>query len=266
MGAHQKIDRVARRHLGELLPPTCGYPSFRDIVQFEGINGPDGVKRKSPARDEPWHYLNPLGNDHQDFLAIINKHYAELVTYLKRGNMERSAFEAAWLAHAIVDGLTPAHHYPYEQKLVELRDGKGIETRTTITQKLIFRGDTAVKTFLKNYSAYGPKGLMSSHVMFEFGFMWIIRPLRFPDARPTAEDIQEIKSSTIQDYFLRVAREVAVLDMYESYLKLGWTSKLSNQVRHDLAPLMVKIVTLVWYKAADEAGLCVPMTLKEHAA
>jgi len=103
----------------------------------------------------------------------------------------------------------------------------------------------------------GPRGLMMGHALFEQGFAYLVTPLRFPDARPTAENVNELKSTGIEDYFIRRAREVAVLDMYERYLKLGWTPKLANDVRHHLAPLMVKTVTLLWYKAADEAGLCV---------
>lgn len=265
MGAHQKIDKVSRRHIAELLPADTDFPSIKMILQFEGINGPDGVKGKSPARDEPWHYLDPLGSGHENFLAIIDKHFSELVKYLKKDNPERSSFEAAWLAHAIVDGLTPAHHYPYEEKLVELRGGRGIETRTTIREKLVFKGDTVSKTVLNTYKAYGPKGLMTAHTLFELGFMWIIRPLRFPDARPSAEDVREIISLNPQEYFMKRAREVAVLDMFERYLKFGWTRKLSSEVRHELAPIMVKTVTLIWYKAAYEAGLCVPSQTKTES-
>src|ERR1035441_2898896 len=86
LGAHQKIDRVARRHLERLLP-HCQFPSAKAILQFEG-------------------------------------HYRKLVEVLKAGDRVRAAFEAAWLAHAVVDGLTPAHHYPYAEKLVELREDR----------------------------------------------------------------------------------------------------------------------------------------------
>lgn len=256
MGSHQKIDRVARRHVRELLPHNELFPTISEILEFEGKNGPDGVKRKSPARDEPWHYLDPLSHDHESFLLTINGHYDQLVTHLKKRNHERAAFEAAWLAHAVVDGLTPAHHYPYEEKLTELRNGKGIESRTTIREKLVFSGDTVGKTLANTYKAYGPRGLMSSHVMFEFGVMFIIRPLRLPDARPTKADIKEVLKLQPEEFFLHKAREIAVLDIYERYIEYGWTPKLSNQIRHQLAPLLVKTVTLLWYRAAHEAGIC----------
>ncbi|MDQ3123657.1 MAG: hypothetical protein M3Q14_03160 [bacterium] len=254
MGAHQKIDRVARRHLSEVLSDNMSFPGIMEILKFEGKNGPDGIKRKSPGRDEPWHYLTPLSDDNADFIAIIDTHYRALVKYLKSNNNERAAFEAAWLAHAIVDGLTPAHHYPYEEKIAELRGGKTKESRTTISEKLIFKGDTVSKTILNTAKAYGPKGVFMAHSLFEMGFTIIVKPLRFPDARPKEKDIEELQNKGYSAYFMHRAREIAVLEMYENYLKVGWSPKLSNQVRHNLAPTMVKTVTIIWLAAALEAA------------
>src|SRR5687767_1959302 len=108
MGAHQKIDRVARRHLGKIVRDNRVFPASRTILQFEGKNGPDGIKRKSPARDEPWHYYDPFNETDTQLTDLIQEHYDKLVAELKVHNRERVAFEAAWLAHALVDGLTPA--------------------------------------------------------------------------------------------------------------------------------------------------------------
>ena len=130
LGAHQKIDRVAYRHLQKITKQSEGFPPLKLLLHFEGKNGPDGIKRKSPAKDEPWHFYNPFDDDDTGLIEYIERHYEELVTELKKGNMERAAFNAAWLAHALVDGLTPAHHFPYEEKLIELRGGAGIESRT----------------------------------------------------------------------------------------------------------------------------------------
>lgn len=255
MGAHQKIDRVARRHLAGLMPSSAPFPKITEIIRFEGKNGPDGIKRKSPGKDEPWHFLNPLGDDHDAFLQLLREHYEGLVRSLQETNSTRAAFEAAWLAHAIVDGLTPAHHYPYEQKIDEMRQG-GNEARQSIKDKFIFKGDTAAQTALNNFKAYGPRGLLSSHVLFEFGVMFLIRPLRLPDAKPTASDLSEIEELGHGEYFIRRAREVAVHDLYEQYLEKGWTPKLANQIRHKLAPTMAKTVTVIWYAAAREAKIC----------
>src|ERR1700704_2913005 len=135
-GAHQKIDRLSRNSLRDLAKHDAAFPGARAILHFEGVNGPDAIKRKSPARDEPWHFMSPFDSADTQLVDAITGHYDPLVAALKSKENERAAFEAAWLAHALVDGLTPAHHYPYEEKLVELSSGRGIDDRNTISKKL----------------------------------------------------------------------------------------------------------------------------------
>lgn len=253
MGAHQKIDRIARRHLTLLTNTETFFPSIKNILHFEGKNGPDGIKRKSPARDEPWHYFDPFDNDDSQLIELINEHHKLLIKQLKAKNRERSAFEAAWLAHAIVDGLTPAHHYPYEKKLTELRGGEGIESRTTIKDKLVIPGHTRSEKVKNNWKMWGPKGLISTHGMFEFGIASIIKPLAFGDAIPSKEEIKKMQELGMVEWFRRTAREIAVLDMYNRYYKRGWSTKLTVDVRQKLIPSITKTVTLAWYSALQEA-------------
>jgi hypothetical protein len=255
LGAHQKIDRVARRHLSKILPDNTVFPGVRSILHFEGKNGPDAIKRKSPAQNEPWHYYSPFNDDDSQLIELINEHYQHLIRELKAGNKERISFEAAWLAHAIVDGLTPAHHYPYEEKLVELRGGEGIETRTTIKDKLVMPGDNKRQKVKNNWKMWGPRGLFTTHGLFELGVATLIVPLTFNEAVPKNKDIQHAQEIGIGELFKRAAREIAVLDMYKAYYKKGWTPKLANQVRHKLGPMIVRTVTLSWYCAVAEAGL-----------
>ncbi len=255
LGAHQKLDRVARRHLEKVIPDNSVFPRIRTILQFEGRNGPDGVKLKSPAKDEPWHYYSPFDNDDSQLIELINDHYKSLVKELKGGNKERAAFEAAWLAHAIADGLTPAHHYPYEEKLVELRGGEGIETRTTTKQKLVMPGDNRREKVKNNWKMWGPKGLFTAHGLFEMGIAAIIKPLSFGEAVPKAEDLQRVQELGVAEVFKRTAREIAVLDMFGHYHKKGWTPKLARQVRQKLGPLIVQTITLAWYAALVDAKL-----------
>lgn len=257
IGTHQKIDRIARRHLTKLLIDTRSFPDIRTILQFEGRNGPDGIKRKSPARDEPWHYLNPFDDDDDQLVHIIQSHYDNLVTELRSGNSERAAFEAAWLAHALVDGLTPAHHYPYEKKLLELRGGEGLETRTSLKTKLFMPGETRRQKMRNNWKMWGPKGLFTTHGLFEMGVATIIAPLTLSETVPSNEDISNARAVGITEWFRRAAREVAVLDMYKNYYRKGWTPKLAWQVRHKLGPVIVQTVALAWYLAARDAGLAV---------
>lgn len=255
LGAHQKIDRVARRQLDKIVGDASVFPAAGAILRFEGKNGPDGVKRKSPAKDEPWHYFSPFDDEDSQLIELITDHYNNLVSELKAGNDERTAFEAAWLAHAIVDGLTPAHHYPYEEKLVELRGGEGIETRTTMKKKLVMPGETRRHQVKNNWKMWGPRGLLMGHIMFELGIAGIIKPLNFGEAVPTKEQLAQIQELGIAEWFKRSAREIAVLNMYEAYQLKGWTPKLARQVRQKLIPLIIQNVTLSWYAALVEAKL-----------
>jgi len=255
MGAHQKIDRVARRHLTKLFGSKQVFPAIRHILQFEGRNGPDGIKVKSPAKDEPWHYYSPFSDDNDKFLALISDHYNHLVEFLKAGNKERTAFEAAWLAHALVDGLTPAHHYPYEEKLTELRGGAGIETRTTYKEKLLMPGANRREKMKNNWKMWGPSGLISSHILFEFGVSGIIKPLTFSDAVPTAADLKGMLELGPIEWFKRASREIAALEIFDNYLEKGWNGKLALDVRQKLAPTIIRTVSLTWYMALADAGL-----------
>src|ERR1700747_1963953 len=91
LGAHQKIDRLARRHL-ERLAPRSPFPRTASILHFEGLNGPDGIKRKSPAKDEPWHYLQPFDMNDNQLIKLIEDHYRKLVAALKAKDSVRASF------------------------------------------------------------------------------------------------------------------------------------------------------------------------------
>jgi hypothetical protein len=251
-GAHQKIDRTARRHLEAILPDTQ-FPKRKSILRFEGMDGPDVIKRKTPARDEPWHYLDPGDPDDTQLLDIINEHYQQLVKSLHEQNDARASFEAAWLAHAVVDGLTPAHHYPYEEELVRLRGGAGIETRTTPKEKLLMPGDSIPERLSNNWQMWGDKGLLATHIAFEIGVAVMIMPLRLRSALPTKDELERVRIFGIQELFIDRAKNIDDLHMYESFYKSGWTPRLAQTVRRNLAPVIVNTVTLMWYAALAEA-------------
>jgi hypothetical protein len=255
IGAHQKLDRLARRSLGQLLPNNASFPSIKTILHFEGVNGPDAIKRKSPAQDEPWHYLSPFDHTDTKLIDLIDIHYDQLSAALKRQDLVRAGFEASWLAHAIVDGLTPAHHYPYEEALTALRGGEGIETRTSVKQKIILPGENPVDQVRNNWKMWGPGGLLSTHGMFEWGVAVLIVPLASKQITITDKDIDELYGYGILNLFRRKAQEIDGLKMYDTYYQTGWTPRLARQVRNHLAPTIVKVVTLAWYAAAIDAGL-----------
>jgi len=253
-GVHQKIDRAARQHLGALLPNSRVFPGRKEIIKFEGLDGPDGVKRKTPAQGELWHFMDPENDEDREIVDIINHNYQELVRALREGNQTRAAFEAAWLAHGLVDGLTPAHHYPYENEMVRLRGGAGKETRTSPKDKLLMPGDTLPQRLSNNWQMWGDKGLLATHIAFEIGIAVVITaPLRLGKMVPTSARLEEAASVGLTQVFLEEAKYIAGLKMYDQFYASGWTPKLAKQVRRELIPRIVNMVTIAWYLAAREA-------------
>ncbi len=254
LGAHQKIDRAARRHLNRLIAANQ-FPLISTILHFEGDHGPDAIKRKSPAKDEPWHYIQPFDAADTQLIELIEDHYRRLVKTLKAGDEVRAAFEAAWLAHAVVDGLTPAHHYPYGEKLVELGSGRTLAERNTVRKKVVMAGDTPAKQLSNNWKMWGPKGLFLTHTAFEWGVATLIAPMTMRKMSPTAAQIAAFKTQPLADWFREQAQDVARLELYDKFYQYGWTIPLAYRVRRQLAPRLVSAITLVWYGAALEAGL-----------
>lgn len=254
-GAHQKIDRMSRDRLADLLTSEqlAYFPNKRLLLQFEGFDGPDGVKRKTPAKDEPWHYYDPHNPDDTQIFSILEKHYQSLVQALREGNKTRAAFEAAWLAHGIVDGLTPAHHYPYEEELIRLRGGQGIETRTTPKDKILMPGDTVRKKIHNNWKMWGDKGLLATHIAFEMGVAVLIVPMRLKRLVINDDDTKRIETEGFVEYFKQSAQSIAELKLYDKFYDSAWTPKLARLVRKELMPIIVRTVTLTWYLAIVES-------------
>lgn len=253
IGAHQKFDRVARRALEQAMPDTT-FPKIKEILQFEGKNGPDGIKSKSPAQDEPWHYYDPTDPRDVTLIKMIERHNKNLIAALKSGEREKAAFEAAWQAHAIVDGLTPAHHFPLAERLEELR-GEGLETRTSIKDKLIVKGegDSRIEMLAKNWEVWGAKGVMTTHGLYEWGVATIIAPLRLKSGYPTKQDYRNVLETGIIPVFKDAAKQIHELKMYDRFSHKGWTRGLGRETREVLAPLIIRVITLAWYEALARA-------------
>ncbi|HVV67325.1 MAG TPA: hypothetical protein VHB72_04670 [Candidatus Saccharimonadales bacterium] len=252
LGAHQKIDRLARRNL-EFVAPHTQFPGTRSILHFEGRRGPDAIKRKSPAKDEPWHFFQPFDPDDTQLINLIEDHYNKLVKALKMDDSVRASFEAAWLAHAIVDGLTPAHHYPYEEKLAEL-GRKGMADRSSLGKKIFLPGATPSLRVRNNWKMWGPKGLFTTHAAFEMGFAFLIAPIKSRRVRLTKDKVAEFQAQSMAEWFRKTAQEVARLELYEAFYRTGWTIGLARRVRNQLTPVLVQAVELAWYGALLEAG------------
>lgn len=254
-GAHQKLDRTAYRKLRMSLPAEDRQylPSIRQIVQFEGFDGPDGIKRKTPAQEELWHYYDPYDPKDTQIFAIIDGQFDNLVAALREGNKTRAGFEAAWLAHGIVDGMTPAHHYPYEAELVRLRGGQSIETRTTPKEKLLMPGDTILQKLRNNWQMWGDKGLLATHIAFELGVAVTLLPMRMPSVKLDDKLCEQVMAEGHLELFKRSAKEIADLHMYDIFYQSGWTPRLVKLIRSELAPRIVLAVSLTWYEALMRA-------------
>jgi hypothetical protein len=259
MGTHQKIDRVARRRLQGYLSRIHGdtekpwFPTSREIVKFEGMNGPDGIKRKSPAKDEPWHYIDPTNPDDRHILDLIKNHETNLIQALREHNRERAAFEAAWLAHAITDGLTPAHHFPYAEKMAEIR-GEDLTTRTSFAKKVVMPGGTMREKIVNNWEYWKPDGLLTAHGFFEFGIATATKTMLFRDVHLTVADRMAVQQGGIVPLYLDIVRRIYQMHIYDKFLRTSWTPKLARKIKADLLPEIIHTVLLSWYFCAWAAA------------
>jgi hypothetical protein len=252
IGVHQKIDRVARRHLKRHIGTDAVFPSIDKILHFEGNNGPDGIKRKSPSKDEPWHFIDPTKPEDTALVLLINNNLANLTEALKTNNEERASFEAAWLAHAIVDGLTPAHHYPLNDKIEELW-GKPHHERLTKLDKNIIKGVNRRDTLSKNWQYWGFNGVFSAHIAFELGVASSIAPLKFNDVSLTAEDLKEVRQYGFEAIFMRALHRVDHLKLYDQFRAKGWSRAFANQIKKELLPEIINTVCIAWYYAYESS-------------
>jgi len=250
VGAHQRIDRVAKRHLIHHIGTTPFFPSIKTILHFEGKNGPDGIKSKSPSIDEPWHFITPgkAGMD-DPLIMLISDHLYNLAVALKNEDEIRAGFEAAWLSHSIVDGLTPAHHYPLSEKIEELW-GKAHNKRDSRKDKIMITGTSRRDTLSKNWQYWGMGGVFSAHIGFELGVSSAIALGSFKKIGITEKDLKRIEKDGYIQYFLESVMAVDALGTYQEYMKTGWSTYLANITRRKLAPIIMRNVCLAWYAAS----------------
>jgi hypothetical protein len=254
VGIHQRFDMAAYRMIERFLPDGI-FPTIKEILHFEGYNGPDGLNVKAqglthlrPRKDgddKPSHYYDPA-SETGEIPHLIESHYRALVGALKRSDMIRAAFEGAWLAHYIGDGLTPAHHWPWEEKIAEAAANASKEVR---------RGDTSKFTALlkKNWAIWGAKGHMTTHMHFEFGIAFAL--LIFP-IQPQFSDQELARARALGpvDYFKGEAREVASLKLYDRFYEQGWNADIATIIKNQLAPQTARAIGTIWLLALLEAG------------
>jgi hypothetical protein len=263
VGIHQRLDMAAYRMIEHFLPVGGGFPDIKDILHFEGYNGPDGLKSKTGlklrTKDDPGpsHLYDPVADTGEVPIHIAN-HYRSLVECLKDDDLVRASFEAAWLAHYIGDGLTPAHHWPLEDKIAEAAE------RSTKT----LRGGDPNKyvAFLKkNWAIWGAKGHMSTHQNFEMGIAFAL--LFFP-IKPEFSEHELVQARELGpvEYFKHEARAIAGLNLYERFYEEGWSNELAVAVKNVLAPRTAQAIGIVWLLALLDAGQQLAEQAQEAAA
>jgi hypothetical protein len=253
IGTHQKLDKAARRLLGKYLPATSRkFPSIDEILYFEGSRGPDGLKRKSPGVDEPEHFIIP-GKDDGVLIGYIRNHHYNLVQALKKKDRERAAFEAAWMAHAITDGLTPAHHYPFREERDELVGDADYVKVFGVELKGVSKGDSFAETMRKNWLYLGAGGLMTKHIAFEYGVAYTITPVPLKRLWPKNLHHDEFDCADSLRAFYAALDKVVALKMYDRFLKKGWTTQLVSETRRILIPEIIRAVALSWASAVNGA-------------
>lgn len=290
MGTHQKLDQAARRSLAKVLPRGKYFPSEKEILHFEGSRGPDGLKRKSPGIDEPSHMMatsdlvqeqdeenDTLSSeqassqheldaapdlaaekidhsslDERSVVTMILDHRWNLVKALKDNNQVRAAFEAAWMAHMLTDGLTPAHHFPLSQVKDELMTDKEIMRVFGQPIKGVIRGRNMLETMRNNWLFWGAGGHMSKHIAYEYGVLMIATPLspRYLEVELQSTDLQELDTEKM---FRQALGRVQKLEQYSQFLENGWTTELAMEVKEILLPEIIRAIALGWYSAVVEA-------------
>ena len=257
-GTHQKIDRAARLVLREIISKNpkfskIHFPKIDEILIFEGNGGPDGIKTKSPGRDEPWHFVEPYG-DLTPIKNYVENHLFNISKALSEENFVRASFEAGWMAHAITDALTPAHQFPMTDKMIEI-SGKNPEERDKLIIKMFLSGENWRERILKNWEYIGPKGVMSSHMHYEMCVATMTTSIAAKKIMqaPTDEEILRVLSGDFMNLFEEKIKWVADQKYYERYLKKGWTAALARETKYELLPEISKIVALGWFEGIRRA-------------
>ncbi len=255
IGVHQKLDKAARQLLADQFGRDARvFPSIEKILYFEGTRGPDGLKAKSPGVDEPEHFIQP-DNDDGVLRQYILDHQYNLTQALIQNNHERAAFEAAWMAHAITDGLTPAHHYPFRQVVDELMTDKDYKTIFGHEIKGIMRGDNIAQAARNNWLYWGAGGVMTKHIAFEYGVAYVIAPISIKRLIPKDVKREDFHNVDLEKAFYASLAKVDALKMYDDFLQDGWTTKLVVETRETLIPEIIRAIALGWASSLEQANL-----------
>ena len=256
VGTHQRLDRAARAFFTRLAPKGVDFPTYREISYFEGNRGPDGLKWKSPGVDEPMHFILP-DDDDGELIKLAQNHQYNLRQALENRDRVRAAFEAAWLAHTLTDGLTPAHHFPYQEAVSELMTDKEYVTIFGKPVKGIMRGDNMAQAARNNWLYWGAEGYMTKHIAFEYGVALVAAPMPNKALTPVLDraELAALKDHQQLDLsaeFYAALKKVTRLKMYDRFRQKGWNTELALDSSQILLPEIVKMITIGWLSSLPE--------------
>lgn len=252
IGIHQRFDMAAYKMIQSYLAEGS-FPARKQLLHFEGINGPDGLKVKSPGQHEPSHLYNPK-TDVGPIPDHIQGHYTKLVDALRQKDMVRAAFEASWAAHYVCDGLTPAHHFPLEEKIAEFSSKRENPKSSFFKHKVIDITDSPFEVARKSWAIWGGKGLLSTHFNFEMGIAMALLVQRI-DAKLDPVKLAEGRKLGPIEFFKQESLEISKLDLYEKFYETGWTPEVARIVKRRLAPATAQTIGIIWLLAYLEADM-----------
>ena len=118
-------------------------------------------------------------------------------------------------------------------------------------------GDTWRKRLSANWKYLGPKGVMSSHMLYEMGVAVLTTSLsaRKIAKKPSPQEITRLKNGEFIAMFEESIQFVAKKQYYQTFIRKGWTSRLARETRTILLPEISKLVALAWLEAIRRAEL-----------
>jgi hypothetical protein len=234
--SHQKLLRAARRVITPYLPADITFPSATKIIHFEGKNGPDGLLDKCSITDIPVDSVDIKDPSDRALFDHIENHIHNLGVALRKKNTVRAEFEAAWLEHLVVDGLTPAHHHSF----IALRGGTS--------------SGSILGTLKLYWGNFGPgSGVGINHFTFEAGIESIVvslSPSTLAKVEISAAELEKVKSGQFIELYETAIRKIDAYKMFQRYKRSSWNAKLALNVRKVLIPEAVRMVALAWLAAA----------------
>lgn len=251
IGTHQRIDFAARHVLAKAISEGEYFPTGKEIIYFEGTRGPDGLKRKSPGEDEPSHMWSDSPNG-AGVRKLIKDYRHNLVAALEANDHEKAAREAAWMAHMVTDGLTPAHHYPLGEEKKRLMTGDEMMTVFGAPMKGLMKGRNWRETWKNNWQYWGFSGSMSQHVSYEYGVLMLVASIPIKKLVPKI-NIEKFRQSDFKEEFLQAVEKMQKMQIYEDFVAKGWTVGLVTKTRDELLPMIIEMVALGWFAAMAEA-------------